>query len=334
VVQQQTSTSISLIFVIKESQMKTIKQLAGVGLLSVAMLQSAWAQEPESCKMVRFAEIGWADIAATTGVAMTLSEGLGYQTRKIMASVPIAFTGVKKGQVDVFLGYWAPSMDAIIEPFLKDDGIKVLPKANLEGAKYTLAVPTYAAEAGLKSFADIAKFKDQLDGKIFGIEPGNDGNLLIDGMIKGNQFGLGEFKMVESSEAGMLVQISRAVKRQEPVVFLGWAPHPMNTQYDITYLEGGDDVFGPDFGAAKVYTVVSPDYQARCTNVSKMLNNLQFTVGIESQLMEKVLEKQNPTTVAAEWIKANPEILDQWLAGVTTYDGQDGVAAVKKHLGL
>ena len=314
--------------------MKTIKQLAGVGLLSVAMLQSAWAQEPESCKMVRFAEIGWADIAATTGVAMTLSDGLGYQTRKIMASVPIAFTGVQKGQIDVFLGYWAPSMDAVIEPFTKDGGVKVLPKANLEGAKYTLAVPTYAAEAGLKSFADIAKFKDQLDGKIFGIEPGNDGNLLIDGMIKSNQFGLGEFKMIESSEAGMLVQLQRAVKKKEPAVFLGWAPHPMNTQFDITYLEGGDDVFGPDFGAAKVYTVVPPDYEARCANVGKLLNNLQFTVEIESQLMEKVLDKQNPTEVAKNWIKANPAILDQWLAGVTTYDGQDGVAAVKKHLGL
>ena len=314
--------------------MKTIKQLAGVGLLSVAMLQSAWAQEPESCKMVRFAEIGWADIAATTGVAMTLSEGLGYQTRKIMASVPIAFTGVQKGQIDVFLGYWAPSMDAVIEPFTKDGGVKVLPKANLEGAKYTLAVPTYAAEAGLKSFADIAKFKDQLGGKIFAIEPGNDGNLLIEGMIKSNQFGLGEFKMVESSEAGMLVQLQRAVKKNEPAVFLGWAPHPMNTQFDITYLEGGDDVFGPDFGAAKVYTVVPPDYEARCANVGKLLNNLQFTVEIESQLMEKVLDKQNPTEVAKEWIKANPAILDQWLAGVTTYDGQDGVAAVKKHLGL
>jgi glycine betaine/proline transport system substrate-binding protein len=314
--------------------MKTIKQLAGVGLLSVAMLQSAWAQEPESCKMVRFAEIGWADIDATTGVAMTLSEGLGYQTRKIMASVPIAFTGVQKGQIDVFLGYWAPSMDAVIEPFTKDGGVKVLPKANLEGAKYTLAVPTYAAEAGLKSFADIAKFKDQLDGKIFGIEPGNDGNLLIDGMIKSNQFGLGEFKMIESSEAGMLVQLQRAVKKKEPAVFLGWAPHPMNTQFDITYLEGGDDVFGPDFGAAKVYTVVPPDYEARCANVGKLLNNLQFTVEIESQLMEKVLDKQNPTEVAKNWIKANPAILDQWLAGVTTYDGQDGVAAVKKHLGL
>jgi len=314
--------------------MNTIKTIAGIGLLSCALLQNAWAQEPESCKQVRFAEIGWADIAATTGVAMTLSEGLGYQPHKIMASVPIAFTGVQKGQIDVFLGYWAPSMDAVIEPFLKSNGVKVLEKANLEGAKYTLAVPTYAAEAGLKSFQDIAKFKDQLGGKIYGIEPGNDGNLLIEGMIKGDKYGLGGFRMVESSEAGMLVQISRAVKRKEPVVFLGWAPHPMNTQYDITYLSGGDDVFGPDFGAAKVYTVVPADYQARCGNVGKLLNNLQFSVEIESQLMEKVLAKEDPQSVAKEWLKANPQILDQWLAGVTTYDGQDGVAAVKKHLGL
>lgn len=225
--------------------MKMIKTTAAIGLLSCALTQGAMAAEPASCKQVRFAEIGWADIAATTGVAMTLVEGLGYQPRKIMASVPIAFTGVKSGQVDVFLGYWAPSMDSVIEPFLKDDGVKVLPKANLEGAKYTLAVPTYAAEAGLKSFQDIAKFKDQLGGKIYGIEPGNDGNLLIDGMIKNNQFDLGDFRMVESSEAGMLVQVSRAIRKKEPVVFLGWAPHPMNTQHDITYLSGGDDVFWP-----------------------------------------------------------------------------------------
>lgn len=77
-----------------------------------------------------------------------------------------------------------------------------------------------------------------------------------------------------------------------------------------------------------------PDYEARCENVGKLLNNLQFTVDIESQLMEKVLEKENPQNVAKEWIKANPAILDQWLSGVTTFDGQDGVAAVKKHVGL
>ncbi|MCU9948186.1 choline ABC transporter substrate-binding protein [Pseudomonas sp. PDM13] len=314
--------------------MMNMKKIAGAGLLACALMQGAWAQDPESCKQVRFAEIGWADISATTGVAMVLTEGLGYTPRKIMASVPIAFTGVKNKQIDVFLGYWAPSMDAVIEPFTKDNGVKVLPTANLEGAKYTLAVPTYAAEAGLKSFQDIAKFKDQLGGKIYGIEPGNDGNLLIDKMIKGDQFGLGGFRMVESSEAGMLVQVQRAVKKKEPVVFLGWAPHPMNTQFDLTYLSGGDDVFGPDFGAAKVYTVVPPDYEARCSNVGKLLNNLQFSVEIESQLMDRVLKKEDPVVVAKDWIKANPAILDKWLAGVTTLDGQDGAAAVKKHVGL
>jgi glycine betaine/proline transport system substrate-binding protein len=108
----------------------------------------------------------------------------------------------------------------------------------------------------------------------------------------------------------------------------------MNTQYDITYLDGGDDVFGPNHGAAQVLTVVSPDYEARCPNVGTLLNNLQFSVEIESQLMDEVLQKQNPVVVAKNWIKANPAILDQWLDGVTTFDGQDGLAAVQKHLGL
>ena len=153
-------------------------------------------------------------------------------------------------------------------------------------------------------------------------------------MIKNYQFGLGDFRMVESSEAGMLVQVQRAIRKKEPVVFLGWAPHPMNTQYDLTYLAGGDDVFGPDFGAAKVYTVVPPDYLERCSNVGKLLQNLQFNVAMESELMQMAQERDDPQTVAKQWLKAHPDVLDQWLAGVTTQDGQDGVAAVKKFIGL
>ncbi|MFC3608527.1 choline ABC transporter substrate-binding protein [Stutzerimonas tarimensis] len=309
------------------------KKTAGIGVLCGLLAGVATAQEPASCQQVRFAEIGWADITATTGVAMTLAEGLGYKPNKVMASVPIAFAGIKSGQIDAFLGYWAPSMDSVIEPFVKDGSVKVLETPNLQGAKYTLAVPTYLAEAGLTRFEDIARFKDELGGRIYAIEPGNDGNLLIEQMIRNDQFGLRGFRMVESSEAGMLVQVSRAVKRQEPVVFLGWAPHPMNSQFDITYLAGGDDVFGPDFGAAQVYTVVPPTYEARCANVGRLLNNLQFSVEIESELMEQG-EKADPMVVARNWIRANPAMLDQWLAGVTTFDGSDANAAVKAHVGL
>jgi len=304
-------------------------------LLALLLTSTASAAEPASCQTIRFAEVGWADIAATTGIAAVITEGLGYKPTKTLASVPIAFAGVGNKSIDVFLGYWMPTMDEMIEPFLKRGAVKVLEKANLEGAKYTLAVPAYTYDAGLKTFQDLARFKDQLNGKIYAIEPGNDGNRAVEDMIKRNLFDTKGFSLVESSEAGMLVQVSRAVKKQQPIVFLGWEPHPMNTQFDIRYLDGGDEtLFGPNFGAAKIWTVIPPDYEARCPNIGKFLNNLQFTVGIESELMEKILEKENPNTTAANWLRAHPDWLERWLDGVTAFDGSNGLSTVKQHLGL
>ena len=133
---------------------KLVGVAAGMALLSgqVALAEDA------SCKKVHLAEVGWSDIAATTGMASVVFEGLGYKPVVTMASVPIVLAGVKKKQIDVFLGYWNPTMTHMIEPFVKAGEIKVLPTPNLVNAKYTLAVPDYLYAKGLKSFADIAKF--------------------------------------------------------------------------------------------------------------------------------------------------------------------------------
>jgi glycine betaine/proline transport system substrate-binding protein len=293
---------------------------------------AAQAAEPGACRTVRFADVGWTDIAATTGLASTLFTGLGYQPTKTIASVPITFAGIKSKQIDVFLGYWAPTMDPIITPFVKAGQIKVLPTPNLTGAKYTLAVPDYVYSGGLKSFADIQKYADKLKGRIYGIEPGNDGNALIKKMIDGNQFGLGKFKLVESSEAGMLVEVSRAIREKQWIVFLGWDPHPMNVQMKLDYLSGGDDVFGPNYGEAKVFTATPPDYAARCPNAAKLVSNLQFTTAIENHVMVPIMNKEDANKAGLEWLKANPQVLDRWLAGVKTFDGKDGLAAVKAYL--
>ncbi len=287
-----------------------------------------------ACSTVKFADIGWTDITATTAISSVVLEGLGYKAESTIASVPIAFAGVKKSQIDVFLGYWSPSMTPIVDPFLKEKAITVLDKPNLVGAKYTLAVPKYAYDAGLKSFADIGKFSKELDGKIYGIEPGNDGNKLIADMISKNAFGLKDFKMVESSEAGMLTEVSRSVKDKKWIVFLGWAPHPMNVQQDIAYLSGGDDFFGPNYGEAKVYTVVANDLATRCPNVSKLVTNLEFSVAMENEVMLPIMDKKAPNESAKAWLAKNPSVLDKWLDGVTTMDGQPGLAAVKKYLGV
>lgn len=307
-------------------------KLAGI-LAAVATLtaQTALADDA-SCKTVRFADVGWSDIAATTGMASVVLEGLGYKPTVTIASIPIAFAGMKKKQIDVFLGYWNPSMTPVIEPFVKDGSIKVLDTPNLVGAKYTLAVPTYLFDKGLKTFADIAKFEKELGGKIYGIEPGNDGNALIAGMIKDNKFGLKNFKMVESSEAGMLIEAQRAIKDQKAIVFLGWEPHPMNVQMKMSYLSGGDDIFGPNLGEAKVYTAIPPSYEKKCPNVYTFLKNLQFTTDIENQVMGPILKKVKPNKAAKDFLAKNPATVDKWLAGVTTLDGKPGLDAVKASL--
>jgi len=249
--------------------------------------------------------------------------------------VPVTYASMKNKDIDVFLGNWEPSMENDRKPYVEDKSVVVV-GANLpEGAKYTLAVPQYTYDKGLKDFGDIIKFKDSLKGKIYGIEPGNDGNRLVLDLIKNNKFSLNQFQLVESSEQGMLAQVQRATSRNEDIVFLGWAPHPMNVNFKIQYLTGGDDSFGPNFGGAIVYTNERAGFGADCPNAAKLIGNMKFTVDIENVIMNKILsDGEEAPKAAEEWLKANPQQIGPWLAGVTTIDGQPGEAAVKKSLGL
>lgn len=302
-------------------------------LLVALASTGARAQEPASCKAVRFADIGWTDIAATTSLASTVLQAMGYQPSKSTVSVPIAFSGLKSRQIDVFLGDWQPAMDAVAAPFVKSGAVQPLTEPNLTGAKYTLAVPSYAYDAGLKSFADIAKFGDRLKFRIYGLGSGGAGNVLIQKMIDSNQYGLKDFKLVESSEAGMLVAVNRAIRNKEWIVFLGWDPHPMNIQIKMNYLSGGDSVFGPNYGEAKVFTMVPTGYLNQCPNVAKFLTNLKFTPRLESEVMQSIMtDRMEPEQASKKWLKSHPEVLDQWLAGVTTADGKPALATVKADL--
>ncbi|MPZ12408.1 MAG: choline ABC transporter substrate-binding protein [Kiloniellaceae bacterium] len=303
-------------------------------LAFAAAIGGAQAADPAACKEVTFADVGWTDITATTAATSVVLEGLGYEPEAEVLSVPVTYASLKNGDIDIFLGNWMPTMEGDIAKYREEGSVEVL-GANLEGAKYTLAVPKYTAEAGVKDFADIAKLKDELGGKIYGIEPGNDGNRLILDMIEQDAFGLKDFEVVESSEQGMLSQVDRAVKRKEHIVFLGWAPHPMNNNFDLVYLSGGDDFFGPDFGGATVFTNVRKGYTDECPNVGKLLANLKFSLPMEGAIMGAILnDGKNENVAATEWLQANPGVLDGWLAGVQTLDGEDGLPAVKAHLGL
>ncbi len=303
----------------------TLRTTLLASAVTIAFSGSAFAA---GCDKVVFSDVGWTDITATTAATSLVLTALGYETETKILAVPVTYTGLAEGDIDVFLGNWMPTMEADIAPYRDAKTVDTV-RTNLEGAKYTLATNEVGAALGIKDFKDIAAHKDALEGKIFGIEPGNDGNRLISDMIASGPFGLDGFEVIESSEQGMLAEVANLSDDAKPIIFLGWEPHPMNANFKMSYLTGGDDYFGPNLGGATVATNTRAGYVAECPNTGKLLSNLVFSLPMENEIMGAILnDGTDPEAAAKAWLAANPATWQAWLDGVTTKDGGDAVAAV------
>jgi glycine betaine/proline transport system substrate-binding protein len=101
-------------------------------------------------------------------------------------------------------------------------------------------------------------------------------------------------------------------------------------QMRLTYLTGMGDT---GFGEATVITNVRAGYAQECPNVAKLLGNLKFDLAMEGAIMDAILtDGATADDAAMKWLKDNPGAINAWLAGVTTFDGKDGLGAVQSAL--
>lgn len=302
----------------------------GCAVLLMTFQGAASAADPSACHAPQFADVGWTDITLTTSLTTALLEGLGYAPKVMTLSTGIAYKAMQGKSIDVFLGTWDPALMEAARPYYENKSIQTV-RLNLTGAKFTLAVPRYVYEQGVKSYADLNTYKDKFGGKIYGVEPG--GNKPIQNLIADNAYGLGSWSLVESSEKGMLTQVNRQIRKSDWIVFLGWAPHPMNKNIELEYLSGGDKYYGENFGASSVRTDVRSGYLEQCPNVGQLLKNLEFSIDAENTMMDYVLNGGlDPRSAARKWLGEHPEWLDKTLADVQTLDGRPGLAAVKSYM--
>ena len=77
--------------------------------LSASLLAASFTQANQ-CDTVRFADVGWTDITATTAVTSVILESIGYKTKTQVLSVPVTYKSLQNNDIDVFLGNWRPTM--------------------------------------------------------------------------------------------------------------------------------------------------------------------------------------------------------------------------------
>lgn len=308
------------------------KRFIIVPLMAVVLFSAGIAVAADN--KIHFASVSWTGVTIKTELGVSILESLGYEVKYSQLSVPIVYKALDMGDADIFLGNWMPSMANIAEKFFEKGSIEKY-VANMPGAKYTLAAPAYVVDGGLKDFSDIADYADKLGHKIYGIEPGNDGNQIILDMIKKDMFGLGNFQLIQTSESIMLTEMKILAQQGKWAVFLGWAPHYMNSIIDMKYLTGSTaETFGENNGTATVYTNIRQGFAEEQPNVARFLENFIFPIPMMNEISKMLNDnkKLSHGEAALIWVKNNPEIYQGWFEQVETVGGEPALQAFEAYL--
>ncbi len=268
---------------------------------------------------IDFGYVQWPGVTVKTEVAKKVIDYLGYETSMTSGSQAIVFKGMDTGDLDVFLGNWMPTMKMHFDKYEEKGTIKNV-RVNLLDVVYKTAVPTYVWEAGVKSFEDLNEHADKFNSTVYGIEPGNEGNLIIQKAIDNDTYNLGDWKLQASSTAGMLTSAKRAINQEEWIAFNAWKPHYMNVMFDIKYLEDPEGIWG---SGERVLTVVRTGFEEENPNVYKFFEEFKVTAPMQNKWIDMYKRQEmDPEEVAEQWIANNPEVVYQWVYGMESKDGR------------
>ncbi|MGM0692624.1 MAG: ABC transporter substrate-binding protein [Pseudomonadota bacterium] len=264
----------------------------------------------------------WPGITVKTEIAEQLLVPLGYETRRHDIGLQVIYQGLESDDIDVFLGGWMPAQREMFTP-LEENGDIINVVNNVDGAQMTLAVPEYLHDQGVRSFADLDANRDQFDGRIHGFGAGSAASEILNEAIDDDTWGLGDWRLVDTSTVGMLSAARDAISREEPIVWVGWTPHWMNLELPMRYLEDPQDLFGENNGESEVLTLMRGTYAESHPNLATFLS--QFTFSAEEQswmIREYGQAERDLEAVAEQWIRDNDERVQAMLANVTSREGQ------------
>lgn len=159
---------------------------------------------------------------------------------------------------------------------------------------------------------------EQINYTITGIDAGAGIMSSTEKAISDYQLDKNNWQLQPSSTAAMTSTLAKAIKDKRPIVVTGWTPHWMFTKFDLKFLEDPKGSFGK---AENIHTIVRKDLKKDEPTAYEVLDRFYWTPEEMADVMLQVNEGVDPEKAAADWLKANPEKLEEWTKNLKKVDG-------------
>jgi glycine betaine/proline transport system substrate-binding protein len=318
-------------------ELRNMKKLAVMASAAVMVATPVMAAE------IVIGVPNWPSVAVTANVLkVVIEDNLGLDVELQNATNPIVFEAMDKGSMHVHPEVWMPNQTNLNNTYVKEKGT-VLMNPNGIPAFQGMCVPKFVAEElGVTKIEDLtdpdkaALFDSNGDGK---------GEIWIGASgwastniekIRAKSYGYSEtLELLEMDETLALAALDAAVEQKKPYVFFCYTPHHMFALHELAVLEE------PPFDPAK-WNVIQPTddpawleksdagvawdlaylhiHYAKALeesnpDVASLLANVKLDTDTVSKMTYAlVVEKQDPTEFAKNWVAANEDLVLDWLS--------------------
>lgn len=270
--------------------------IAGLALVAGATL--AQADEP---RPVVIGWVNWADTEITVKLATTaLQDQLKQPVKLVMADIGIQFQAMAAGKVDMIPMAWLTYSH---KPFWEKYQDRLEDLGVLYEGRLGLAVPTSIPESEVASIEDLNKpeVRAKFAGKILTSEVGNGQYKTATRAIA--DYKLEGYKLVASSETGMLNEFDRNLKRGSWPLLNAWSPHWMFSTWSLRYLDDPKESYGK---AEQIHAVARKGFTGDFPQVAYFFGHFSLPAGDLEKLMKQARETSADQAVA-EYYAANRE---------------------------
>ncbi len=254
-------------------------------------------------KHIKLGYVNWAEGVAMTNLAKAIfEEKLDYTCEITMADVAPIFTSIANGDYDAFLDAWLPVTH---ESYIEEYGDNLVNLGiNYEGARIGLVVPSYVE---IDSIEEMNSIKDQVDGRIVGIDAGAGIMRATERAIPAYEL---DYELQSASDPVMVAALKTAIDKEEPVIVTGWAPHWKFARWDLKFLEDPQKVFGD---VEHVYTIARVGIEEDLPEAAEFLTNFKLDDQQLGDLMGRIADGQDEFEAATEWMNENEDLVNSWI---------------------